>query len=121
MLFQNDEHAEKYRSFSSKFQNVIRREFVKDIATKDVAAALYLLSSPLLAGKGMAEYVWPGQIRFSELIKKIGPWSGSEKAMVRLAAALYNSSWKIDINDVFWSLDEGNTEIALEALRIRWG
>jgi len=53
-------------------------------------------------------------------MKAAGPWSSSEKALLRLAAALFNSSWKADINDVFWSLDHDNVNLALEALKIRF-
>lgn len=87
---------------------------------KDWLAALFLLSAPLLAGKRTEEYVGCGMIRFAELKQKMKPWSSSEKAFVKLAAALFNSSWKADINDIFWSLDADNVNLALEALKIRF-
>lgn len=82
-------------------------------------AALFLLSTPLLAKK-CAKYVKPRKIYFSELIEAAKPWSSSEKAIVKLASALFNSSWKADINDIFWSLDLDNTDLALEAVRFRY-
>ncbi|MGI6328099.1 MAG: hypothetical protein ACOX1I_03945 [Dethiobacteria bacterium] len=30
------------------------------------------------------------------------------------------TSWKADVNDVFWNLDAENVDLALEALRIRF-
>lgn len=83
------------------------------------AAALFLLSSPLLA-KRCAKYIKPRSICFTELMEAAKPWSSSEKALVKLAAALFNSSWKADINDIFWSLDLDNTDLALEAIKFRF-
>ena len=113
MKFADSGHEKRYQELAAICQFTA--------GEKDFAAALFLLSSHLLAWKGdVAKHVRPGSIIFSKLMKKIGPWSGSEKAMVKLAAALYNSNWKVDVNDVFWSLDANNAELALEALRIRF-
>jgi len=38
------------------------------------------------------------------LLEAAKPWISSEKGLVKLAAALFNGSWKADINDVFQSL-----------------
>ena len=86
---------------------------------KDWHATLFILSSPLLAKK-CSKYVKSRKILFPELMEAAGPWSSSEKALVKLAAALFNSSWKVDINDAFWSLDINNTNLAIEALKIRF-
>lgn len=112
MEFTDIDHQERYRELLKKAQ-------VKE-SEADWRAALFLLSSPLLAGKGAARYVQPRKIELSDLMKAAGPWSSSEKALLRLAAALFNSSWKADINDVFWSLDHDNVNLALEALKIRF-
>ncbi len=87
---------------------------------KDIRAAVYLLSSPLLSRKKTERYVHPCGIRFSELLDNAGAWSCSERGLAKLAASLFNSSWKADVNDVFWSLDAENVDLALEALRIRF-
>ncbi len=83
-------------------------------------AALYLLSAPVLASRveGHVEY---RQIRFSKLAGVAEPWGGGEKALVKLAAALFNSCWRADLNEVFGALDSHNRELALVALRIRYG
>ena len=111
MEFADVEHTEQYR-------NLMGKATAKD-SESDWAAALFLLSSPMLARR-CAKHVKPRKISFTELMEETKPWSSSEKALVRLAAALLNNSWKCDINDAFWSLDTDNTELALEALRIRW-
>lgn len=82
-------------------------------------AALFLLSSPLLSIK-CAKYIKSREIYFTELLEASKAWSSGEKGLVKLAAALFNSSWKADINDVFWSLDLDNTDLALEAIRFRF-
>lgn len=86
---------------------------------RDYIAALYILSSPLLAWR-CSKYVECRGIKFIALKRASAPWSSGEKALVKLAAALFNSSWKCDINDAFYSLDDSNTQLAMEALRIRF-
>lgn len=114
MKFANQEHEKRYQELAAICQPNSR--------AKDFPAALFLLSSPLLARKSdVAKHVRPGSIIFSKLMEQIGPWSSGEKGLVKLAAAMYNSRWKVDVNDIFGSLDDKNTGIALEALRIRWG
>ncbi len=83
-------------------------------------AALYLLGTPLFVHK-VEEYVEYRQIRFSKLVCVAESWGSGEKALVRLAAALFNSCWKADLNEVFGALDAQNIELALMALRIRYG
>lgn len=110
------------------FLNITHMESFKELVKKakarpgekELKAALFLLSSPLLAGKDTGRYVEEGTIRFSELVSKMGPWSSGERALVKLAAALFNSYWKADVNEVFRSLDADNTRLALEALKIRF-
>lgn len=104
-----------------------RQEFEKlvnkchaQMGEKDIRAAVYLLSSPLLSRKRCERFVHACGIRFSELQEKCGAWSSSERGLAKLAASLFNSSWKADVNDVFWNLDAENVDLALEALRIRF-
>ena len=100
------------------FQELIKKAEAR-VSEKNWRAALFLLSSPLL-GRRCAKYIKPREIGFTELMEEIKPWSSSEKALTRLAAALFNNSWKIDINDIFWSLDLDNTALALEAIKLRF-
>lgn len=101
-----------------KFQEMMRICHKRQMEN-DYLAAIFLLSSPLL-GKKAEKYIWPGEIRFSELMERCGVWSSGEKGLLKLAASLFNSGWKADLNDIFWSLDAENVELALEALRIRF-
>ena len=112
MKFTDDLHREKFHEMVGKCQ--------ARPGEKDLLAAVYLLSSPLLAGKRVEKYIRPGEIRFSELMESSGAWSSGEKGLLKLAASLFNSCWKADVNDIFWSLDTENAELALEALRLRF-
>ena len=81
-------------------------------------SALYVLSA---LGKPIEKYVQPGAIEFKKLKQVSRAWSSSEKALLRLAAALFNAStWPVTIEDVFYSLDEDNVRVALQALEIRY-
>jgi hypothetical protein len=111
MMFIDIDHQEKFNEFAMK-AGITDQE-------KDWQAALFILSSHLLARR-CAKYVNRREIGFTELMDEIKPWSSSEKALVKLAASLFNNYWKIDINDIFWSLDVENTALALEAIRIRF-
>lgn len=111
MKFADVEHLEC-------FQELIKKAKAGD-SEKNWRATLFLLSSPLLARR-CAKYVERQKILFPRLMEESRPWSSGEKALVKLAAALFNNSWKIDVNDIFWSLDDDNTALALEAIKIRF-
>ncbi|MCL6571729.1 MAG: hypothetical protein K6T88_08580 [Bacillus sp. (in: Bacteria)] len=60
------------------------------------------------------------KIKIHALKKLAGPWSHSEKIMLNLALHLFNERNKFTLSD-FDSLDEHNSKIAYEAIRIRFG
>ncbi len=107
---------------SEEHRVVFKRMLIKVEGGRDpeYLAALYVLASPLLASKNVHQYVKPGEIDFSKMFKAYGVWSSSQKSFAKLAAGLFSSSWKADINQVFYNLDADNVKIALEALRIRF-
>lgn len=111
MRFKDEHHA-------AKFKELILR--AQAHGERDYTAALFLLSSPLVARR-CSKYVEPRGIKFTALIKASAPWSSSEKGLVKLAAALFNNHFKCDVNDAFWNLDSNNTAIAIEAIKIRFG
>lgn len=109
MHFVSEAHQERYETLSAQVQAGNDREF---------QSALYVLAA---VGKNMQPFVSPGTIHFSKLMKAIKPWSSGEKALVKLAATLYNdTAWPVKIGDVFFSLDSANTKVALEGLRLRY-
>jgi hypothetical protein len=81
-------------------------------------SALYVLSA---LGKPIEKYVQPGAIEFKKLKQVSRAWSSSEKALLKLAATLFNdSTWQAKVGDVFHHLDEDNCRVALQALEIRY-
>lgn len=81
-------------------------------------SALYVLAA---LGKPIEKYVQPGAIEFKKLKQVSRAWSSSEKALIKLAATLFNSSvWSVKVSDVFRHLDEENTRVALQGLEIRY-
>lgn len=70
--------------------------------------------------KDFSKWIKPGEINFSSILKQCKAWSSSEIALTKLAATLYNSRWKVSIDDVFYSLDGRNVEIALMAIAMRY-
>jgi hypothetical protein len=57
-------------------------------------------------------------IEFEKLKQVSRAWSSSEKALLKLAATLFNEQAKV--RDVFHHLDEDNCRVALQALEIRY-
>lgn len=112
MNFQDSSHEVTFRKFMAKAG--------AGYNDPEYLAALFVLSSNLLAGR-TERYVDRMRIHFRELVGGMESWSSSEKSLVLLAAALFNSAWKADINVIFWNLDNKNIELALEALKIRFG
>lgn len=109
MQFVSDIHRHKYSELAIRAQAGDDREF---------QAAIYVIAA---LPKDVKDYIEPRKIYFSRLMKDCKSWSSSEKAMVRLAATLYNdSAWPVRVGDVFFHLDQTNTRVALEGLRLRY-
>ncbi|GIQ67404.1 hypothetical protein DUZ99_02265 [Xylanibacillus composti] len=60
------------------------------------------------------------RLKTRTLKKHAAPWSDSEKFMLDLALHLFNPSNKVDLSGMDL-LDPFNTELALEAIKIRYG
>ena len=105
--FKTDKHREAYVDIVST--GLIRN--------RRLAAAAYLLTVfPVLSA-----YISEGRINFEKVLDRTIVWSSGEKALIKLAAHLYDPSrWSGNIDDVFYILDEDNTRVALEALRIMY-
>ncbi len=109
--------------FQDRIHEVTFRKFMAEAGAgcndPEYLASLFVLSSNLLYGR-TERYVGHMRIRFMDLVRDMECWSSGEKSLVLLAAALFNSSWKADLNYLFWNLDDKNVELALEALKIRF-
>lgn len=109
MYYKNDEHKEFFLTLKEKARQGNDCEYT---------AALYVIAA---IGKPIRVSILKSGINFSEWFKEAEIWSSSEKALARLAAALFNAStWPVPIGDVFRHLDKENTRVALQALEIRY-
>lgn len=110
MYFKNDEHKELFLALKEKTGQGNDCEYT---------AALYVMAA---IGKPVRSSLFiRGGINFSEWFDESSVWSSSEKALAKLAATLFNSgTWPVNIDDVFRHLDEENTRVAIEALKIRY-
>ncbi len=110
MWFKNQEHKYLY-------VKLLDQAKVKT-GEREYMAALYVLA---VLPKPVDKYVSLRQVSFDNLFKAAKPWSSSEKALAKLAAALFNSTyWKATIHEIFYSLDADNCLVALEALKMRY-
>lgn len=109
MWFKSDEHEKSFAELVKRGRVTRDREYL---------AALYALAATC---KNVQKYVSPGEIHFDELVGDAEPWSSGEKALVKLAATLFNSAaWPVTVQDVFYSLDRDNLRVAMEALMVRY-
>lgn len=110
MFFTNDRHAQSFKTLWALSQEKSDQEFL---------AALYLLAA---VDKNLEQYIKPSGIRFEALKAESRAWSSGEKALLELAATVFNGTvWPANVDDVFGSLDAENFEVALEALGLRYG
>ncbi len=109
MYFIDDVHKNRFMVLKAKADQGNDCEY---------SSALYVLAA---LGKPIEKYVQPGAIEFKKLKQVSRAWSSSEKALIKLAATLFNSSvWSVKVSDVFRHLDEENTRVALQGLEIRY-
>ena len=109
MYYKNDEHQKRALAMKSKAGQGNDCEY---------CSAIYVLAA---LDKSVEKHVQLGGIKFLGLFKDAEVWSSSERSLLRLAATLFNAStWPVSVEDVFYSLDEENTRVALQALEIRY-
>ena len=85
---------------------------------RDVTAALYVLAHCGLNVERFAPAMGVNAISFTSVLSL--PWSSGYRTMIRLAAHLYNQGEDITPWEIFNNLDEVNTQVALNALRIAY-
>ncbi len=113
MEFVDNKHRETFEEFLSYGRS--RRMSIS------FKTALYILSSPLLADRTRGYVNNSPGIEFTKLMEAAKKsWNLREMALISLAWNLFNGSWPADVNRTFLELDKENTEIALEAMRIRF-
>lgn len=109
--FKDDDHETSFKEMCHKGRFSSGREPI---------SALYVLAA--IGKDEIQQHVFPGEIDFPTINKKSVPWSSGERALVKLAATLYNSIvWPVSVfADVFDCLDQNNFKVAIEALKIRY-
>lgn len=110
MFFKDARHREAYRELAAK---------VGAEGGREARAAVYVLAA---VEKDLGGYVSPARIDFSSLLEVSGSWSSGERALVKLAATLFNAAaWPVVVDEVFSALDAENFRLAVEALTLRYG
>jgi hypothetical protein len=65
--------------------------------------------------------VFADGIDFPALFTTAEVWSSGEKALLKLAASLFSAgTWPANIQEIFYNLDVENTQVAFQALKIRY-
>lgn len=85
-------------------------------------SALYILAA--LNKNGFQDTMdGPGRnLNFDLLLDAALAWNAADRALLRIAATLYNPClWPTAIDDVFRHLNEADFETALQALRLKYG
>jgi hypothetical protein len=110
LWFKSDKHRQLFVGLDEKMNSP------KEM---DALSCIYVLAA---IGKPTAkDYIdETGMIYFEELLKDAEVWSSSEKALLKLAAHLFNSIWPANIDEVFYNLDYSNKRIALKAIQMRY-
>lgn len=108
--FKDDQHRARFQA--------MWRKAARPPEDLEWRSALYVLAS--LEKEGLLDCIHDGYIDFEVLYQLSDDWSTSEKALCRLAHELYNSRGNITISQLFQDLDTDNTQVALEALRLRY-
>jgi hypothetical protein len=90
------------------------------VVDREFAAALHALSAPMLFGR-VERHIDTAtrSIDFPALLDQ--PWSTSERAMIETACTLWGREDIADahLSPVVYSMDDGNFERVIEAMRIR--
>lgn len=86
---------------------------------KRLVATVYALSA-IGKNEKISQYIHGHWIDPEGLLGEGSKWSTGEKALLALATNIYDSDCPANIHDVFYCLDENNTKVALETLKLRY-
>ena len=80
--------------------------------------ALYILEHAFAGHEGVWSFVDPVEesIDFEGMLNAVA-WSHSERLFLIVAHSLFNGEAKVDLMELFSTLDDANAEIVLEAMR----
>jgi hypothetical protein len=86
---------------------------------KRLVATVYALSA-IGKNEKISQYIHGHWIDPEGLLGEGSKWSTGEKALLALATNIYDSNCPANVHDVFYCLDENNTKVALETLKLRY-
>ena len=106
------DHKNNIKHFKDKLYEPLQKN-------REYLSAIYLLSK---AHHSYIEYIELNCIRFTDLFEgyQYNIAGSGERALVKLAAHLFNNQWEIDLISCMSSLDENNLEAAFKAMEIRF-
>ncbi|MDK2882737.1 MAG: hypothetical protein PWP58_1073 [Bacillota bacterium] len=114
MWFRDQKHEMSYK-------NLVAKHCANE-QSSGYLSALYILAA--LNKNGLLETVDVPEcgLNFDLLLDAALSWSAGERALLRIAATLYNPyMWPTAIDDVFRHLNQTDFETALQALRLKYG
>jgi hypothetical protein len=108
----------KDKEHRNAFVNIQKKVGWKNDA--EYSAAIYTLAA---IGKNIPQMddIFADGIDFSALFKTAEVWCSGERALLKLAAELFSAgTWPATIQEIFIHLDVENTQVAFQALKIRY-
>lgn len=124
LRFLSDDHERLFRDLVYLFFDGSEAgETEEDVMrnNREVGPALYVLAALRYKGEEVRRQLGRGRAAFAALIEASDAWSSGERALLRLAAHLYNhAEYPCSLLACLGDLDERNFEAALHALRWRF-
>lgn len=107
-FFASREHSHQYDHLQRKWG------LTEDRRLQAVLYLLAALSRPEVVTRAMEG----GVINFDRLLSEHVPLGKGERALALMAASIYDSRWKVDIDSAMTAMDQKQRRVALEALRM---
>lgn len=120
--FVNTDASDNYAALTAQYLGVSGDQINEYHIEKGVAAAIYVLGSICNCAR-VRPFVKKNSIDFDKILKLTSAWGTGLSVMARLAAHLFNpyaAGRDVTPHEIFRPLDENNTRITLEALRIAY-
>lgn len=95
----------------------VEMQRIADARSRNLIAAIYVLAS---LSKPLDEFLDEGILDIPGILKATRYWGPTEKALVRAALSLYDSTQPAGINEVFSAIDSKGVQVMMQALKLRW-
>lgn len=84
---------------------------------RNLVASIYILAS---LPKALDDFLDEESMDVAGILRATRFWGPVERALVRAALALYDSTQPAGINEVFSALDSKGVQVMMQALKLRW-